>query len=244
MEGFGTVHAAESHLIACYGIFQAEHAIREPLDVYISDNFVNVEHTFVDESVLDTYKFRSPYLGKRGISERTQRRFGVGYSHRKRAVTLPWRDEKGRLVTIKFRSVAGKRFWYDPPADRSALWYGLHAIQRNSRRVAIVEAEVDALSVWDVGVDCIAIGGNQPTKAQLAKLSGYLSDECTLIVFTDNDAGGDVAKRILTDAYVGRRDIRTVDWNGLDAKDANELTATQRKEAIEQATRVGIAVHI
>src|SRR5699024_10843251 len=65
-----------------------------------------------DDSILSELAYRSPYLGRRGITEKVQRFMGVGYNRGSRAVSMPWRHADGKLANIKYRKTQGKTFWY------------------------------------------------------------------------------------------------------------------------------------
>jgi DNA primase len=143
----------------------------------------------LDMSVLDPYKFRHPYLERRGISETVQRMFKIGYDKRSKAVTIPWFDNRG-LANIKYRRTESKIFWYykggKPLRD---LIFGInHIYARRDSQAVLVEGEVDALYLWTVGIPAIAIGGSAFTeeKADLIKRSPIER----LMIATDNDAVG------------------------------------------------------
>src|SRR5690625_247876 len=59
----------------------------------------------------------SPYLLTRGIDEKTQHKFGVGYGQTVAGYTaIPWHTAGGRLANVKYRSTTGKQFFYEKGA--------------------------------------------------------------------------------------------------------------------------------
>lgn len=144
----------------------------------------------LDTSVLDPYKFRHPYLERRGISEAVQRMFKIGYDKRSKAVTIPWFDQAGRLANVKYRRTDSKIFWYykggKPLRD---LIFGInHIYARRDRQAVLVEGEVDALYLWTAGIPAIAIGGSAFTDEKADVI--IRSPIERLLIATDNDAVG------------------------------------------------------
>lgn len=246
LDRFDTVADAEEYLINVYGSYAV--SIDEPIQLEFDDPTSKQEY-WIDDSLLDQFRRRHPYLGRRGIEEEWQRRFGIGYSMEKKAITIPWRDEKGRLLSVKMRKVHGKAFWYEPPMPnrvKSETLFGLDKVLKwNLRQVAITEAEIDCLSVWQARmVGCIAIGGNQFTDAQADKLIRYLPHDTELIVFTDNDEGGRHARRLIVNKLGGRFKISQVNWNLVkgNPKDANDLSTEQVRMLLNSRESVGLEI--
>jgi DNA primase len=205
---------------------------------------------FISTDVLDAYKFRHPYLDGRGIEESWQRFFGIGYSKQHRAITIPWYDEDSRLITVKFRSVLDKKFWYDPPLPpglkAETLW-GFNKILRHGfTKVALTEAEIDGISVWQGGaprkIGAAGIGGNQFNRAQADKLIRNLPTYSEIITFTDNDKGGEHAKELISDYLSGRFRLSEVDWSLIDreVKDANDLTKEEIGLLLDNRKPMGV----
>lgn len=189
----------------------------------------------LDPAILDQYRFRHPYLSeRRGIEEKYQRGFRVGYDRASRAVTFPWFDRHGRLVNVKFRSVVDKRFWYLPSGQpiKNHL-YGLHHVHRKGeRRVFLVESEIDAITLWQAGFPAIALGGASMSPAQKGLILQSPIEE--LVLATDNDAAG----RRIADSVANQLNGYLSLWRmeiPEDKKDVNDLT---REELIEAAHNV------
>jgi DNA primase len=157
--------------------------------------------------VLKQYAFRHPYLTNRGISEKVQRGFKIGYDPKRKAVAIPWFDPKGRLINIKFRSVRnvpGKklRFWFlKEGLPIGSTVFGLHFFyKKRFPEAVIVEAEIDSMTLWTLGIPSLAIGSNKLTPQQIELLRRAPVDR--LVVCPDNDEKG---QRLLKDVKIHLR---------------------------------------
>lgn len=244
---FDTVFDAETYLIHTYGKYAVD--VDDELALEFGDEARRLDY-WIDENALDPYKFRHPYLENRGIEEAWQRFFGIGYSKQHRAITIPWRDENGRLLTTKFRSVQAKKFWYDPPLPpgikRETLWSLDKVIRSGFTTVALTEAEVDGMSVWQAGaprkIGATGIGGNQFNDVQANKLIRLLPAHSEIISFCDNDHGGEHAKGLISDYLSGRFRLSEVNWSLIDrpVKDANDLTKEEIGLLLDNRKPMGI----
>lgn len=247
LDSFDTVFDAEEYLIGMFGRYST--VTDKPLTLSFTERDV-YEDYWVDDSVLNQYKFRHPYLGQRGITEKYQRLYGIGYSQSKNAVTVPYRDSLGRLLTVKFRKVSNKSFWYAPALPRrikaETLWGLDKVVKWKLKTVAITEGEIDALSVVQAEmIGAVAIGGNQFTKEQSISLIKTLPEDTEIVVFTDNDDGGELAKSLITERLAGRFKLSEVDWSLIQhedkpPKDANDLTTEEVRELIQNRCGIGL----
>lgn len=174
----------------------------------------------LDASILENYRYRHPYLAKRGIPERIQRLMTIGYSQEKDAITIPWFFPDGRLANVKYRKTRGKTFWYAKGATPiRELVYGLDVVyDRDITEAVICEAEIDAMSWMAVGIPAIAVGGVAFTreKADAVKRSPIER----LIINADNDRAGEKLKRMIIDRLTGYVSLGVAELPGV--KDANE----------------------
>lgn len=212
---------AEDHLIAIYSPHFGElESLELPnMDDWIQDD--RNDKTF-DKSELNPYQYKHPYLERRGIPFNVQRAFDVGYDPNTKSVVLVWHDMNGRIVSWKHRHVHNKVFWYVRGGQpiRNHL-YGIHWVMRRKKRhVWIVEAEIDALTLWSKGIPAVAIGTSYLSKAKrdIIMKSGIES----LVIATDNDKDGRKAKRSIVESLAGVVDLKEVDWNGWEYNDIND----------------------
>ena len=86
------------------------------------------------------------YMRGRGFTDETLKLYGVGYSEKKKVVTVPMYDEKGKPVGMVGRSLIDKRFRNsDQLPVRQTLWNLHRAIRTGSSVVFVVESTFDGL---------------------------------------------------------------------------------------------------
>ena len=191
----------------------------------------------MDIDVLDRYRYRHKYLTDRGIGERTQTAFRIGYDPDKKAATFPLLDRYGQLANIKFRSITDKTFWYYPGGQ--PIWghvYGLFMLHRvhdreRARRVYIVESEIDALTLWEAGFPAVALGGANMTGKQRDLLLQSPAEE--YVIATDNDKAGRKIAESIRRELNGYRTLFEMQLP-LSAKDVNDLSQEQLIKATEK----------
>lgn len=188
----------------------------------------------LDYSILGNYKYRHPYLSKRGISEKIQLLNNIGYDRTRQAVVLPWFTAEGRLANIKYRKTHGKAFWYErggvPIRD---LLYGINIIySRRCKKAVICEAEIDAMSIMEAGVAAIAVGGSSFNDKKRDIILRSSIEE--LIVMTDNDKAGKKLRDQIEELLRGRIDMRIAEV-APGYKDANEMLIGGGASAIRKA---------
>lgn len=149
------------------------------------------------------------YMLDRGFSARTLVEWELGYDAWSNRVTIPVRDEDGVLVGFKGRTiepgrkpkyrvlgdVEGRSLRYDigygfDPYEVSHVVFGLHRAKASgSGRLVIVEGELDAIALHQIGVlDAVALGRSYVSDEQ-AELIRWWADEAVL--FFDSDAAGE-----------------------------------------------------
>ena len=189
----------------------------------------------MDMSALEPLKWRHPYLERRGISERIQRVNRVGYDKERRAISIAWVDARGRLITIKYRKVDDKVFWYDERgADITKHLFGMNIIYAHKPKEAVlVEAEIDAMWLMECGIFAIATGNKYFNKAR-AELIVKSSIE-RLIIGRDNDEAGKEMRDKVVNFLEGR--VTLADWTlPSAAKDINDVRDKEIiKTIVEQA---------
>lgn len=226
LESYGE---AESWIKMKYGINPDN--VNEPLELIFSDEKDKQIIKYIDEATLKKFDFRHPYLEGRGISELWQRRFRIGYDKSRGSITIPWLDRQSRCLAIKERSVVGKAFSYINPNKDGPNSYTLFGINHVARKVkehsegimaVIVEAEIDAIYLWQCGYYALALGTSHITKGQLKEFKNL--NIKTFVVATDNDDAGRTIAKELAEALNWIPDIRLVDWSLFpDIKDINQL---------------------
>jgi|SRR5690554_92705 len=190
---------------------------------------------------------QSPYLTKRGISEKAQHEAGVGKSRHYGFVAIPWYDVNGELANVKYRATKGKAFFYERGGRPiRELVYGANLYKKHNGDLVVCEAEIDALSWRTVGVAAVALGGVAFTKWQADILRRLPFNR--LIVAGDNDkAGARFNEQIVREMKADKR-LAVLDWRGAAEKDANDLLVcaggTALRATLANAIDVPISVSI
>ncbi|GAA0840641.1 hypothetical protein GCM10008915_36620 [Bifidobacterium pullorum subsp. gallinarum] len=145
----------------------------------------------LDSAILDRYKWRHPYLGRRSISEPVQRLMRIGFDRDRNAVVIPWFNPDGTLGAIKYRRVDTKVFWYERGGRPiREMLYGIDVVYaRRLRKVALVEAEVDAMTLMSAGIPAMATGGAKSWNAGKRDMIARSPIE-EIVVIRDIDAAG------------------------------------------------------
>lgn len=179
-----------------------------------------------EEKYNDVVNIVTDYLSSRGISEEVQRYFQTGQGKKGDCIAIPWHDEHGRIINIKYRSINNKEFWFSKggqPIKRHV--FGLFAVREQQiKTVWVVESEIDCLYLWTLGIPSVAFGGaaiNDVQKNLLLKTD----IEC-LVIATDNDTVGHRFADVLKDEFMGIYQVKRLIFpNG--KKDVNELMPSE-----------------
>lgn len=224
----------EDYLLDKYGIDLSD---VDKLELNFDLNFDVKVDVNIDIETYKKYAYRSPYLATRGITEKIQKAFKIGYDKQNKAVAFPWFDTKGNIVNIKFRSTKSKKFFYYPQGQpiRNHI-YGMHFVYRlDLKKVYIVESEIDALYLWSNGIPAIALGGSNISDKQKQLI--MRSPIETLVLATDNDKVGKEIRKKIKEAFLGIKDLREVNFPE-SVKDVNELKPEQLKSLTDQEEAV------
>lgn len=162
------------------------------------------------------------YLDGRGIHPKVVEMMGVFDNGN--SIGIPWRDINGNVVAIKYRSKRDKTFYYEEGGAKLAeLVYGLNiVVERGISRIAIVEAEIDAMTMMSAGVFAVAIGGARfnEHQADLIIASGVKE----VILAGDNDLKGRQFNDKVAKMLRGYVELLTMDYSKYGGcKDVNEL---------------------
>lgn len=126
------------------------------------------------------YRF-SQYLAGRGIGEKVQKLFKVYEKDGK--VHMPVFDRNGKFLYSNARSVVSKQFFISTGAVKT-LW-GIEVIDL-SKPIVICESQIDAMSLWEIGIQAVATLGADNT----ASLKMLLESTSTFVLAFDPDEAG------------------------------------------------------
>ncbi|MEH7117230.1 toprim domain-containing protein [Neobacillus vireti] len=194
-------------------------------------------YRIVSPEELQPFMYRNPYLTNRGITEKVQRAFKIGYDTKGQAVVICWHDKHGQIINLKFRSIKDKRFWYleDGQPIKQHV-FGLHFIfKMNLKTAYVVESETDCMYLWSHGIPAIALGSASMSKAQEKLIIGSPIEN--LVLAFDADKAGwrcrkDVEKRLMGSLNLWAMDMPK------GCKDVNDIPANKLIEATGKAKRL------
>ena len=130
---------------------------------------------------------KSAYLEKRGITAQVQEKFKI--YEKDGIVYMPVFNRDGRYLYANGRSTKTKQFYVEPGATKT-LW-GIEEIDF-ARPVAVCESQIDALSLWVIGLQAVATLGadNVACLSVLKKCTSTI-----LLAFDPDDAGRRATER-------------------------------------------------
>lgn len=164
--------------------------------------------------------------------------FEVGYDSLTARFVIPARDADGRLVGFKGRAsfdsqkpkyvVLGPRSHGFKPYEVGSIVFGLDRMQSDC--AVICEGELDAMAVWEAGIDGgVAVGGSHFTERQLSLIRDRAR---RAVVFFDPDDAGEVAAARVAKQLEPFVRVRVVEGHRADPSD---LTADERHYAVQRA---------
>jgi replicative DNA helicase len=148
------------------------------------------------------------YLEGRGISEETQRKFKIGYDPsytdpRTGAKRIPESLREGRVIiptsstSIIARSVNPMTEYKAMKAGKVHLFNG-EAI-RDPRPLFVVEGEIDALSLIDLGFNAVGIGGTSGKDRAITAIKDARRREPVILALDNDKPGKDATEAFLSD---------------------------------------------
>lgn len=170
------------------------------------------------------------YMRSRGIHPKVVEMMGVFDAGK--AVGIPWKNAKGDVMAIKYRSKKNKAFYYETGGQPlRELIYGLDiVIERGITRAVICEAETDAMTHMSAGTFAIAIGGARFNAKQADMILASGLNE--IILGGDNDLAGRRFNERVADMLRNKVDIYDMDYTQFGRmKDANEIGAQLLRQA-------------
>jgi len=198
------------------------------------------------------------YMKGRGFNEPVLDHYRIGYSPKKRLVTVPMHDVSGNPVGLVGRTIEGKRFRNSDDLPKSRTLWNIHRAKRHPKAV-ICEASFDAMRIWQAtGYEALAALGSSFSEEQAAQINKYFTH---LVIFTDDDQKPTVNQSCRKCKENGHRECQghntglelgmkiarackgiNITWAHLDSKqrydgmkDAGDMTDQQIRYAIENA---------
>ncbi|MBP5442245.1 MAG: AAA family ATPase [Treponema sp.] len=179
------------------------------------------------------------YLADRGISKETAERFEVtAFENKPNILWMPFYNEYGKLVFIKYRNMAfkkgmkGSKEWCEP--DGQPILFGMKQCT-DFTRLVITEGQLDSMSVSEAGIAnacSVPMGMNAFTWLPICY--DWVKKFETVVVFGDLEKGHmsllDTLKQRLPNRILA---VRTEDYLG--EKDANDILRNFGVDAVRKA---------
>lgn len=190
---------------------------------------------------------QTDYWKRRGLSKETVDHFKLGYVAEWRHPKAPKAPASPRLIipTSPYSYLARDTRETIPEEQRayskskvgSIQLFNKKALQTATKPIFIVEGELDALSIIEVGGEAVALGTTTKSKALIELLKAQAPAQA-LIIALDNDEAGQRASKELTEGLQGLN-IPCYSFNPCGQyKDANEALQRDREAltiAVEEA---------
>lgn len=207
------------------------------IDSILDGNDLERKRSLDESEVAKFQKKRHSYIQQRGFSDRTIRKYEVGYDEETQSITFPVRTSKGNIRFIKKRFVAKKGFLNEKGIDKKDIVYGLYYILQSPTeitRIKLTESETDTMACYEGKLPSGAILGRLLFKEQVREL--LLAGIKEVDLFLDNDKHG-VNATIQAYEMLSRTPIKvnvvlypgikwgidTLDEDEVPHKDANDL---------------------
>lgn len=197
----------------------------EPLKVY-------------SEAWLRQFDVPTDYWTDRGLSQQSIDRFQLGFDPFGDRVTIPLRDERGRLLGVSKRTVIPdvKPKYLDPPRyPKGRYLFGAWLIE-DQTKVALVEGLVDTVSNWESRIPTLGLMGSRLTRDQRKVLVRLGIQK--VVTMTDNDKAGQDAIWQINEMLRGSGIQHFVGWYRpywLNAHDPDGLTDQRRRKMYHSA---------
>ncbi len=181
------------------------------------------------------------FLVRRGLNHSTVNRFGLGYTgdwgethtvDARRSLAIPYEDGLGNLRFIRYRPLApgyvGPK--YLSPPDEKAHLFAVRSLDNDT--VYVAEGEIDAMTLWQIGLKAVAVPGAQTFKPVWRHLFRQPHVAKAVLVLDPDKAGMTAAKRL----YELLSDVCDTTVVSLPAKmDINDMFVKYGAEALKEA---------
>jgi 5S rRNA maturation endonuclease (ribonuclease M5) len=189
------------------------------------------EGTIYPESWLSRYDAgpTHPYWLER-VGEAAARRFRLGSDSETDTYTYPLRDPRGRVLGIVRRSSGGMgpKYKYPQGVDVGRLLFNYTADHREA--VVLVEGALDAIALWNTGVDAFAIYGSR-LSAEQVRLIDRVDPERIYTCYDMDDAGWEAYR--MTERSFKHRLVTRLYWPRAWGKDIDEIGETRRRKVVD-----------
>lgn len=166
---------------------------------------------FKPEGWLKQFDFPHDGWKHRGLSDDIIKQFGLGYDPFRNVLTVPLRNDEGRLQGVISRRLDDQKpkYLYPKGYKTGKHLFGAWLLQ-DQTTVALVEGSVDAMACWDARVPALALLGSRMTPDQRKVLQKKAIRK--VVIMTDNDSAGQTAVVQIKDMLDGSGIAVYVGW--------------------------------
>ena len=163
------------------------------------------------------------------VGEAAARAFRLGFDSESATYTYPLRDPRGRVLGIVRRSRGdeGPKYKYPQGVDVGRLLFNYTPEARGA--VILVEGALDAIALWNVGVDAFAIYGSR-LSAEQVRLIDKVDPEYIYTCYDMDNAGWEAHR--MTELAFKHRMVSRLTWPKAWGKDIDEIGETRRREVV------------
>jgi DNA primase len=163
------------------------------------------------------------------VGEVAARAFRLGVDPEHQAVTYPLRDPAGQVLGVVRRSLGGEwKYRYPAGVDVGRLLFNYTPEQR--RAIVLTEGALDAIALWNVGVDAFAVYGSRLSAAQV-RLIERIDPEYVYTCYDLDDAGWGAHRE--TEWAFKHRLVARLTWPRGWGKDIDEIGETRRRKVTD-----------
>jgi len=178
-----------------------------------------------------------PYWLNR-VGETAARAFRLGSDASTNTLTYPLRDPTGQVLGVVRRALGahGPKYLYPTGIDVGSLLFNYTPSARSA--VVLVEGALDAIALWNVGVDAFAIYGSRLSPAQV-KLIDRIDPEYVYTCYDRDDAGWAAYRD--TERAFKHRLVSRLSWPASWGKDIDDIGVDRRRNVVHDLVSTGLA---
>lgn len=164
--------------------------------------------------------------------ERAVRRFRLGFDAEREAVTYPLRRADGAVLGVVRRALDagdGPKYRYPKGIDVSRLLFNY--LPDHRRVVVLVEGALDAIALWNAGVEAFAIYGSRLSDTQV-NLIDRIDPTYVFTAFDNDDAG--YSAHLQVERAMPHRLVQRLTWPASWGKDVDDIGLDRRRRVVHE----------
>lgn len=177
-----------------------------------------------------------PYWQDR-VGASAARRFRLGFDPERGAGTYPLRGQSGEVLGVVRRRLGeagpgeegAPKYKYPRGLDIGRYLFNYTPLGR--RAVVLTEGAMDAIALWNLGVDAFAIYGAHLSEAQITLIDRV--DPQYVFTCFDNDQAGWGAHREVEEAFKHRL-VQRITWPASWGKDIEEIGLAHQQQVVPE----------